>query len=262
MVERISLQTIITSEENRSLLLFLNCGPKSIKELTELLEKNEKQVFTSLELLQRWYLITLENDAYRLTTIGELISEKLKPLLQIEEFMCSAEGHWLRIDLDFIPPPLMEKLSDLNFCKLVRPSLHSIFDYNKEVHEESLSSQSFLMATAALHPNFTDMHSELIESGVKTQLIFDSQLFEKVKRDHREHLQKVLSSGRVTLYVYPEKMQFLSFKVNDSCLAMRLLNDGGTYDHKQLVCYTVDAVNWGKELFQYYRQQSALITEI
>ncbi|MDP2216411.1 MAG: winged helix-turn-helix domain-containing protein [Methanolobus sp.] len=261
-MERISLQTIIASEENRSLLLFLDGGPKRFEELIESLGKTEKQVFTNIELLRRWYLVTPENDVYRLTTLGELISEKLKPLLRIEEFMRAAEGYWLKINLDFIPPPLLKKLPHLNLCTVVRPNFHSIFDYNKDVHKKSLSSQSFFMVAAALHPNFADMYSDLIENGINILLIFDSSLFEKAKRDNHEWLQKIIKNERVSLYVCPEEMQLLSFKVTDSCLAMRLLSKDGTYDHKQLVCYTADAVDWGKELFEYYRQQSVLITDI
>ncbi|MDK2911220.1 MAG: hypothetical protein PWR29_177 [Methanolobus sp.] len=134
-------------------------------------------------------------------------------------------------------------------------------DYT-EVHEMSKASCSVNMAAACLHPAFPKLFSEILERRVNLSLIFDSCLFDKVRKDHDEHIRRLLENRKVELYVYAEGMPFLSFKVNDVCIELKLLTDKGTYDHKQLVCCSHDAVEWGKELFEHYRQQSVRVSAI
>jgi predicted transcriptional regulator len=102
----------------------------------------------------------------------------------------------------------------------------------------------------------------MINRGVNLSLIFDPSLLEKLKRDNYDELQKLVNNRQVALYLYSQKMHFLSVKVNDTCIVLKLLTKNDTYDHKQLICYSPDAVEWGKELFNYYLQDSMLLTEI
>jgi len=258
----ISLQTVIASEKSSLLLLNLDEGPQNFDKLLVSLRTNKKQLLSIIGLLEQYYLITEENGIYRLTRIGELIAEKLKPLLRMEEFMNSADGYWRNRKLDFIPPPLLKRLHEIGPCTVVQPHFTEIYDYNKEAHEISKCSKSFNMVAAGLHPSFPDLFSDLIDGGVNLSLIFDGYLFDKLKRDNYDELQKFLNNRQVALHLYPQKMQFLSFKVNDSCLVLKLLNDNGEYDHRQLMCHSPNAVEWGKDLFDYYIKDSTVITSI
>jgi predicted transcriptional regulator len=261
-MNKTSLQAVIASEENRSLLLFLDEGPADLAGLLISMETTEEQLHSIIRLLEECYLITGENGIYKLTRIGELITEELKPLLTLEEFINSADGYWLNRKLDFIPSFLLKKLHEVNLFNVIQPSFSDIYDYNKQAHENSLYSKSFCMAAAGLHPSFPDLFSDMINRGVNLSLIFDLSLLEKVKRDNYDELQELVNHRQVALYLYSQKMHFLSFKVNDRCIVLKLLNDDGAYDHKQLICHSPDAVEWGKELFNYYLQDSVSLTEV
>ncbi len=115
-----------------------------------------------------------ENGVYRLTRIGELITEELTPLLTPEEFINSADSYWLNRKPDFIPPFLLRKLHEVNRCNVIQPYFSDIYDYNKQAHENSLYSKSFRMVAAGLHPGFPELFSDMINRGVNLSLIFDS----------------------------------------------------------------------------------------
>ena len=261
-MNKTSLQAVIASEENRSLLLFLDEGPADLDGLVISMETTEEQLHSIIQLLEGCYLITGENGVYRLTCIGELITGELKPLLTLEEFINRADGYWLNRKLDFIPPFLLKKLHEVNSCTVIQPRFSDIYDYNKEAHEASIGSKSFSMAAAGLHPSFPDLFSDMIKRGVSLSLIFDPSLLEKVKRDNYNELQKLVNNRQVALYLYSQKMHFVSFKVNETCIVLKLLTKNDTYDHKQLICHSPDAVEWGKELFDYYLQDSIPLTEV
>jgi predicted transcriptional regulator len=43
---------------------------------------------------------------------------------------------------------------------------------------------------------------------------------------------------------------------------IRLLKSNGEYDTKYILCNDKDALEWGKELFEYYLKDSTTITDI
>ena len=257
-----SLQMVIASENSSHLLLLLDKGPKDCDELRKTLTISKDELLLNIELLEEYYLVTLENNVYRLTLLGNLIVEKLKPLLSMEKFVNFADGYWCKRKLDFAPPHLLKKLYEIDSCALFQPSPVDIFDYNREIHEISRNSESFKMIAAGLQPSFFNLFADLIDEGIHLSLIFDSCLYSKVKRDNFDKLRKLVNSKQVTLYLYPHKMNLFSFKVNDSCFLLRLLTDEGTYDYRQLICQSPEAVEWGRELFEYYLENSTKITVI
>ena len=261
-MEKISIQELIASEQVRCALLILNDGPKDFEGLALSLGTSTKELPCITGPLEEHYLISGESGIYALTRIGELVAGKLKSLSCIETTLNTAEGFWKNRNLEFIPSPLLKKLHQLNSCTIIKPNFPDIYDYNKEVHEMSKSSGSVSVAAACLHPAFPKLFSEILERRISLSLIFDSSLFDKIRSDHYEHIRELLEDRKVKLYVCAEDMPFLSFKVNDVCIEMKLLTDKGTYDHKRLVCCSPDAVEWGKELFEHYRQQSVRVNSI
>jgi predicted transcriptional regulator len=257
-----SIQAVIASEESRNILLFLDEGPKDLNDIIVSLRITKEELLSIIGSLERSYLVAGENNIYRLTQLGGLILEELKPLWTIEELMSSADGYLLNRKLDFIPPDLLKRLHEIRSFTVVQPHFSEIHDYNKDVHEMNMSSKSFSMAAAGIKSNYLDLYSDLIEKGVNLSLILDPELFNKIRRDHYEELEKLLKNRQVILYLHSQKMRFLSFKVNDSCIILKLLSHDGEYDHKHLICCSAQAVKWGKDLFEYYLKDSKLITEV
>ncbi|WP_406657311.1 transcriptional regulator FilR1 domain-containing protein [Methanolobus sp. ZRKC2] len=257
-----SLQAVLATEKCTCLLSSLSDGQKNVVELSISSGLSIREILLNVRQMEDCYLISQENGLFRLTSMGELIIKKLEPLLYIEKFLNTSDGYLQKRNLDFIPLPLLTRLYEIDSFTVVQPSFFDMFDYNKEAHERSKRSKSFRMVAASLHPYFPELFRDLIDEGVNLYLIFDSSLLDKLKGDNYDELQELVSYRQVKIYMYPQKMYFLSLKVNDFCIVLKLLTNEGTYDHKQLMCHSPDAVIWGKELFNHYLKDSMQVTQI
>ncbi|TGC07495.1 hypothetical protein CUN85_10920 [Methanolobus halotolerans] len=81
-------------------------------------------------------------------------------------------------------------------------------------------------------------------------------------QDH-EHadFKEVVKSDRFNLYIYPEKIDFMSLGLTDHYLIMRLLNKEEEYDNRYILCCNSGALQWPKELYQYYFKDSVPVTK-
>jgi predicted transcriptional regulator len=76
----------------------------------------------------------------------------------------------------------------------------------------------------------------LIDSNVNIHFIIDSDLYEKLRIKADTDLRDFIKNKLVHLFVYNQKMEFISFAFNDYCILMRILESQGDNDHKLLVC--------------------------
>ncbi|TGC06500.1 hypothetical protein CUN85_12895 [Methanolobus halotolerans] len=101
-----------------------------------------------------------------------------------------------------------------------------------------------------------------IKHNVNVSIIITEELYSKVKEQADRHLYDLITDERIKFYVYPKKMNFVSFACNDYGILFRLLMKTGTYNNKQLMCCNPTARQWGKEFFERYLKDSLLLTDI
>jgi predicted transcriptional regulator len=97
---------------------------------------------------------------------------------------------------------------------------------------------------------------------VNLSIIFDVNLFNKIKVNNAEAIKKLISSKDCRVYTYSGSSDLVLFLVNDSSLIFRLLTNEGTLDNKRLINSSPEAIQWGREVFDYYLKNSTQITEI
>ncbi|MDP2216971.1 MAG: DUF1724 domain-containing protein [Methanolobus sp.] len=73
---------------------------------------------------------------------------------------------------------------------------------------------------------------------------------------------KLLENDLFNLFVYPKKSNLLTFAYNDYFFFMKLFKDTGEVDNSEVLCSNPFAIEWGKELFEYYLKDSITITEL
>jgi len=77
-------QLLFESEMTMNSLLFLKDSPRTLEQFIAYLNVTEKAVLSHLVELQDYYLINKNGDnTYNLSTIGNLIVDKMIPLLHI-----------------------------------------------------------------------------------------------------------------------------------------------------------------------------------
>lgn len=256
------LDIVFMSEKRKGVLLSLYTGPREMQALLKILKTTRQALLPQIRILENSCLVSHDRDTYELTAIGRLIVDKMMPLLGAIRVLDADIDYWGRHNIDFMLPHLMKRIQELGECRVVIPSLQEMHEFNREVHNGSLESVSFFEVSSSFKSDFRMLFSDLAQRGVRMSFIISSELLDHLKRERREEFEQYLRTDRTEFYLYPQKMPFITFVQNDFYLLLEMLTKEGTFDNTQLVCCDPGALNWGRELFEYYRQNSTLISSI
>jgi predicted transcriptional regulator len=213
--------------------------------------------------------VTHDKDVYELTTIGKLITDKMIPLSDITDILDIDVEYWGTRNLDLIPLHLLERINELKKCTIVKPKLPEMYTLPPQIYgafsqfqETPSKSKSFTGVSTFFYPNSYEVFLSMIRNDVKVNVIITRELFDKIRCSQHAKIAELLDNKLYNLYIYPKKMGFVSFAYDDHHLLMRLLDSKGGYDTNYVLCSSPAALEWGKDLFDYYVKDSMLITEI
>lgn len=256
------LDVIFASEKRKVVLLLLRDGAKETEYLLKCLDTTRQALLPQMKVLEKHSLISHYDDAYELTTIGKLIVDDMGPLLSKTEVFDSDIDYWGSRNLDFIPSYLLEKIAQLRNCEIINPSLTELFNVHKSFNPDYEVSPTVYTVTTMLYPNFDSIVTEMLENNVEFQYIVSQELLNMIRTEYHEEFAKFIKNKSFNMYVYNKEMNFLYFTFDSVHSLICMLKNNGGFDHKFMLCRGQSAVNWVKELFEYYLKDSTPITEI
>lgn len=243
------------------MLLLLLDGPKEMEILLKSLKTTRAALLPQIRILKESHLITKDTDTYKLTTIGKLIVEEMILFLRTANTFGTENDYFGTHYIDFIPMYLLKKLPQLGPCDVIDISIEDLFDVETEFSDKAITSKHWLQITSNIHPMFHDFYVEMINQGTDVSVIITSEIYEKVKHEYNDDFKDLIDLKLISLYLYPENLDFISFILADQSIAFKLFTHEGKYDNKKLLICSPLALEWGKELFEYYRQQSTPIID-
>lgn len=261
-MEKALLDIIFASKKRMKVLLLLQDGPLSTETILMSLATTRQSLLPQMKMLEEHSLVIHYDDTYELTTIGNLIVGEMIPLLGTIRVFDGNTKHWGTRKLDFIPPDLLKRIGELGKCEIRNPPVEEAFDILKDFQESSKMSMFVFGVNSFFYPNFPALFMELIEHCVKVNFIISRELLEKLLNNHDVQLKCLLRKDLLNLYVYPRKIDFMSFAYNDYQILLSLLKDNGEFDHKHILCSSMHGNEWAKDFFEYYLTNSIPITEI
>jgi predicted transcriptional regulator len=253
---------IFASEKRKQVLLLLHSGAKEMEDILTALDTTRKALTPQMKILGEHHLVSHNRDTYELTTLGKLIVDDMKPLLETIEVIESDIDYWGEHDLEFIPPSLLRRIYELGKCKIIKPDFVEAYNIQENYHEYSKKSEYAFAVTNFLYPNYQILFSELIQNGVNIYFIASKDLLEIIRTQHYSYFKMLIENKLFHLFVYPGKIHFLGFAFNDRDIILSILNTSGEFDNKHALCSSTSALEWGKELFEYYLKDSTRITEL
>ncbi len=263
------LEVMLASEKRKNVLLHLKDGPRKMEYLLRSLETTRTALLPQMRILEEHYLVTHDKDIYELTTVGKIITDEMTPLLDITNVLDVDVEYWGTHKLEFIPPYLMERISELENCTVIKPKLPELYTLPPQIYgaynqfqDTPDTSGSFTGVSTFFYPNSYEVFSSMLQSHVKVNIIITKDLFEKIRSPEHTKIEELLKNKLYDLYVYPKELGFISFAFDDHHLLMRLLNSNGSYDANYILCSSPSALRWGKELFEHYLKDSTQITEL
>lgn len=256
------LDLILFSEKRKDFLLLLKEGPKDIEEILEKLQVPRTALLPQIKKLKEEDLVIHEEGMYRLSTIGEIVVEKMQPLLDTLSVFENNEKFWADRKLTPIPPHLIKRICELGDHRLIEPDLSHTFDLNPEFVNNLSSSNYVHMFCSYFHPHFPTLFLNLARKGIEVSLILSGAVYLRLVEDFKEEGKELLNTESSSLYVLEKKgMETPALvAVSNKILSLGFFNGSGRFDRQYVISFEPQAIKWGEELFEYYRDMSREVT--
>lgn len=249
---------LLFSEKRKNLLLLLAEEPRNIDEIPDLLQISRISLLPHIKKLKEKGLILQNGDVYSLSTTGEILVRKARPLLNSAGIFEDNDSYWGYRKLDSIPPHLLKRIGDLKGSQLLEPGLTHGFDLFPELIDNFTDSSKVMLLFSFFHPLIPSFSLELAKKNVQAQLIFSRDSFDRLSGDFHDTGEKIMAKGNASIFIYegrPLEIPAL-IAVSDNALLLGLFNKKGRFEGQYLLNFEPRSLAWGKELFEYYRDRS------
>ncbi|AAM31180.1 MULTISPECIES: helix-turn-helix transcriptional regulator [Methanosarcina] len=252
------LDLILFSEKRKAFLMLLREGPKNTQEILDRLKVPRTALLPQIKKLKEQNLVIHEEGVYRLSLIGEIIIEKMQPLLDTLEVFEKQEEFWTDRKLTPIPPHLIKRISELGNYRLIEPDLSHTFDLNPEFVKNVSNSNHILMFFSYFHPQFPSFFLDLARRGTEISLVLSESVYARLEEDFKKEEKELLKMENTGLFILDEKEVEIPAVVvsSDKIMLMGLFNESGRFDRQYIISFEAGAIEWGKELFEYFRDMS------
>lgn len=251
------IELIFSSEKRKTILIQLRDGPKSIEEIVEILDVSPTSVYPQIKLLMEGHLLYREKDMYKLTLIGEAVTEKMHTFLETLETFENKYDFWSNHRLDSIPAHLLKRIGDLNHCCFAKSLNESSMFSPHEEFIENISKSKFVKGISPfIHPLYPKMFLLFAEKGISISLVVTLSVFNRLRTEFKDEIGKFLAKDNSHIYVFDKEI-FLSCAVTDQFLSLGLFYNNNTYDHvNDIISFDSRSLSWGEDLYNYYEKQS------
>lgn len=257
------LLSVLTFSEKREELLFLLLEePKTLSEIKSYLNVSSPEILPRIKEMETRNLICKDSKHYVLTPIGKVVARFFQPLINTLHVIEENEEFWKKHMVEAIPQQFLERIGELGSCRLVENRLENMYEPHTEFFE-NISKSEFVMGVAPIfNPAYPSFFLQLAQQKVRVVLILTKNVFEKVKKEHGDNLQKFLNCNNTSLYILDEGIK-LAFVVTNKFLSLSLFFKNGTFDtQRDLISFDKPALKWGEELFKYYKNRSEEIKSL
>jgi predicted transcriptional regulator len=255
------LDLILFSEKRKAFLLLLKEGPMNIEDMLEKLQVPRTALLPQIKKLKEENLVIHENGVYRLSIMGEIIVEKMKPLVDTLSVFEKNEEFWTGRKLTAIPPHLMKRIGELEDYRLIEPDLSHSFDLNPEFIKYLSNSTCIHMFFSYFHPQFPAFFLELARKGIQISLILSEAVYLRLNEDFMEEEKEFLRVKNTNLSILDKKGVEVPAVVvsTDRIMILGLFNESGRFDLQYIMSFDKQAIKWGEEFFNYFKEMSRQI---
>ncbi|AKB78021.1 hypothetical protein MSHOH_1538 [Methanosarcina horonobensis HB-1 = JCM 15518] len=257
------LDLIFLSEKRKNTLLLLLEGPRDINTIKKTLKASATSVQPQIKMLKEKHLVVQDKDVYRLSEIGKIIAEKMKPLLDTLSVLEENVDYWADRDVSKIPPFLLRRIGELGHCMTVEPQIEHMFEMIPEYVKNAEKSKRFETLISYFHPLFPSFYLGLAQKGTSVSLILPESILKRwVEEEYREQTRQFLEMENTRLMVCKDCEKNPTIVAADNFMGIALFPKEGIFDRKFVICFEPGALSWGKELYDYYEQNSEQIENI
>ena len=255
------LKLIVSSGVRAKMMMSLMEECKTSGQLRDELGGSSSTIIHAARDLERENLLVEREDGYHLTPIGYVISSKLSDMVESTAVLEKNKDFWLTHDVQGIPEEFLERIGELKEMTIVRSTptdvIKALSYYIKLVRNvKNLEGVSPIM-----HPDFPKVIEKLVERDAVVKLILTKEIFEMGKKKYSRLFQELINKRNFQVWICEVPIR-IAFTVTEEFLSLALFHTDGTFDsNNDLISKNKGAINWGRELFEYYQKQSHRVRE-
>jgi predicted transcriptional regulator len=250
------------SEKRKDVLLLLEEGPKTGDEIKTALNVNSTSIMPQIKKLKEGRLIVQdERNTYRLSDMGEIVVEKMEPLLNTVRVFEENYDYWTNHDFTAIPEFLLNRIDELGNYFMLEADLNRLFEVPEDFKNNLLESRNIRMFLSYFNPLYIEIFSELARKEAEICLILTEPVYERMKKDYYKDLKFLVESKNIEVYICDQNVT-LKDVVTERFCSLVLFDKKGKFDHQRLMSYDESALKWCDELFLYYKEKSRLLEKL
>lgn len=246
------IDVVFRSQKRRDLLLLLGEEPRTMEEIKTLLDVSPTAILPQIKRLTDSDLVIQKNGSYELTDMGDQVFKRVKSLVNVL-ILLERDNYWIEHDLSGIPPYLLNKIGDLKDCKLVEPDPSQIFEPSTELLEFFSSSRYLMVFSSFYRPEFLPLYTRLARLESDVTLIFTESVLEKIMQNYEKKIRKFTTLQNTELFVCNDGVKLAELMVSDRGMMVSLFDSNGRFYYDYMSCSESEAINWAKELFEFYK---------
>lgn len=250
------LKFITTSGVRIKMMISLLEKPKTSRELKDELKLGVSTIIHSARDLEKENILVEKIDGYHLTTVGKLTAIKLMEIIKFIKAIKRGKEFWKSHIVDNIPEKFLRKIYKLYDHKILTSSIRDVFKTLSVYIEITKRANKFYGVSPILVEAFIPLIKKLLKRETEIKLVITEEILEELKKLDKEGLREVIMNKNLSLWTLKDTPK-VAFTVTDKALFLGLFDENGVYDPTQdLVSYNKEAIEWGRELFEYYKSKA------
>lgn len=249
------IDVVFRSQKRIDLILLLGEEPRTMEEIKTLLEVSPTTILPQIKRLTDSDIVIQKNSSYELTDMGEQVFKKVQSLVNVLTLL-ERDNYWIEHDLSGIPQYLLDRIGDLKDCKLVEADPSQIFEPRTELLNFFSSSHFLMVFSSFYRPEFLPLYTKLGRLESEVTLIFTESVLEKFLYNYERKIRKLSTMKNAELFVCNDGVKLAELMVSDRGMMISLFDSNGRFYHNYMSCSEPEAVNWAKELFEFYKSRA------
>lgn len=253
------LRTLGRSEIRIRILLALGGSEAKIGKLSEKLNLTTSNIIHAMKALEDMEIVEKDREVYNLTNIGYIIYTIFNDVIGSISALTKNREFWFSHDISGIPIHLERCIGLLRNCEVIKSTPDDVTRAQSNFNRIVSKAKDMKGISPIYCKEFYDHVEALLINKVDVELILTDIVLDKVLEEAGEEkglLEGAYSDGHLRLFTIDEGVK-VAFTITDSVVSLGFFDHEGNYDMaSDLVGYDEGALEWGRQLHEYYRNQA------
>ena len=253
------IHAIYNSRLKIQILLTLIHNTASLGRLRDITGSTSQALIPKIRSLEKQGLIEAENSEYSLTPLGRVVAVNVEEFVGIMGGIDQHHTFFAGHDLSDLPIAFLSRIGDLYHSEPKQDTSTDMF-YVYSHYLEILKDATFIHGISSVaSPGLAQFIAEKVVTGIPVDLVVNHEVIELLTREpYASNMQGLSGYSNFSVWVTGERLR-VGLTVTDRYLSLGLFKkDSHTYDSStDLFSSDLRAIEWGEDLFRYYKERSA-----